>query len=606
MRPLVPDAPDLTYERGFSMELSRRNFVAGAAGAMVLGAGASLALATEETEDAMEAAKEVGTSGGESVSNADIFARPYTDEYVIDVTSKGLPKWSFEIAPDPIPEDQITETIEDDIIVIGSGMAGICVAASAAEQGASVTLFSASSQPISRGGSNFSAYNKVIEEYGIERLDPVPFFYREEKAASFAIDQQMWMRGYNNSEEAMNWVIDIVRSKDVEVFLERDNINEGGPDYAIAFGAKGDDSGSASTGQQNAVEAMAEYATECGATIIYDTVAKQLIREDNNTGCRDRRRRLQKADGSYVKFVGKSIVMAMGGFCADKNMLAKYMPQVIPLVGLESSRGRLQHRLRADRHLRRRRPQDGPVGRRRLAALQHRPHHAGRLDRLQRAPRLPPGPERQHEHRALSARGHDLALQRRTTCSPSRSTRHGASGPPTTPRMSSTTATSGTSSTRAMMCPPPRPTKMIERWDGDSTVIKADTLDDLAAQTGLDAEKLKAAVTRYNELVEKGEDEDFHKDPSYLIKIDENGPFYAAQNYPMFMSTEGGLNTNYHLQVCDANDTPIPGLYNVGQMIGNMYANNYNFSIPGNSYGINCITFGYLLGRDLANGVFDA
>ena len=148
--------------------------------------------------------------------------------------------------------------------------------------------------------------------------------------------------------------------------------------------------------------------------------------------------------------------------------------------------------------------------------------------------------------------------------------------------------------------------EMIEKWDGDSTVVKADTLDDLAAQTGLDAEKLKAVVARYNELVEKGEDEDFHKDPSYLIKIDENGPFYAAQNYPMFMSTEGGLNTNYHLQVCDANDTPIPGLYNVGQMIGNSEIARYNFSIPGNSYGINCITFGYLLGRDLANGVFDA
>jgi len=147
---------------------------------------------------------------------------------------------------------------QDDIIVVGSGMSGLCVAASAAEAGASVTLFSASSQPISRGGSNFSAYNKVIEEYGIERLDPVPFFWREEKAASFSIDQQMWMRGYNNSEEAMNWVIDIVRSKDVEVFLESDNRLDGGPDYAIGFGAKGDDpSASASTGQQNAVVAVA-------------------------------------------------------------------------------------------------------------------------------------------------------------------------------------------------------------------------------------------------------------------------------------------------------------------------------------------------------------
>jgi fumarate reductase flavoprotein subunit len=73
----------------------------------------------------------------------------------------------------------------------------------------------------------------------------------------------------------------------------------------------------------------------------------------------------------------------------------------------------------------------------------------------------------------------------------------------------------------------------------------------------------------------------------------------------MFMSTVGGLNTNVNMQVCDASDAPLPGLYNVGQMTGNMYANNYNFAIPGNCYGINCITYGYLLGRDLADNKFD-
>ena len=39
-------------------------------------------------------------------------------------------------------------------------------------------------------------------------------------------------------------------------------------------------------------------------------------------------------------------------------------------------------------------------------------------------------------------------------------------------------------------------------------------------------------------------------------------------------------------------------------MIGDMYANEYNFAIPGNSYGINCLTFGYTLGHRLAAGDF--
>ena len=147
---------------------------------------------------------------------------------------------------------------------------------------------------------------------------------------------------------------------------------------------------------------------------------------------------------------------------------------------------------------------------------------------------------------------------------------------------------------------------MVALWDAGGSYYKADTLEELAELLGLDAAKLKDVVARYNELVDLGEDLDFHKNPDYLIKINEEGPFYAAQNFPMFMSTVGGLNTNVSMQVCDGNDEPIPGLYNVGQMTGNMYANNYNFAIPGNCYGINCITYGYLLGRDLASGAFDA
>ncbi len=72
----------------------------------------------------------------------------------------------------------------------------------------------------------------------------------------------------------------------------------------------------------------------------------------------------------------------------------------------------------------------------------------------------------------------------------------------------------------------------------------------------------------------------------------------------MFMTVMGGLRTNHKLQVCEEDDTPIEGLFNVGCMVGDMYANTYNFAVPGHSYGINCITFGYLLGHDLANGEF--
>ncbi|MBR2835154.1 MAG: FAD-dependent oxidoreductase [Coriobacteriales bacterium] len=551
-----------------SKNMSRRSFLQGA--------GAAAAAATMGAGTAFAA------------------GAPVAEDYVISLKN-GLPKWSFEIPPAPISDDEIAEVIEDDIIVVGAGMSGMCCAASAAESGASVTLFSASSQPISRGGSNFSAYNKVIEEYGIERLDPVDFFYHEERAASFTIDQQMWMRGYNNSEEAMNWVIDIVRSKEVEVFLESDNRYDNGPDYAIGFGAKGDNSASASTGQQNAVVAMEEYALENGAKIIYDTVAKQLVR-DPESG-RVTAVIAEKADGSYVKFVAnRGIVLATGDFSANKEMIAKYCPQVLPLVGTEDAptdynRGFALTGLY---------PGDGQkmglwIG----AAWQH----------TSVAPMMQGSWGGSYEplgfHQGLNVNMNTERYQREDMSSPY-SANHLITQPGHrswgiwTANFAQAIIDAGYEWRRfgaRYETTPSTAEQLIAQWDAS---MKYETIEELAEKCGLDAEKLHAVIDRYNELCEIGEDLDFHKPAQFLIPILPEGPFYATRNSPMVMTVMGGLNTNQWMQVCDEDDQPIPGLFNIGHMTGNMYANNYNFAIPGNCYGINCITYGYLVGKDLA------
>lgn len=84
----------------------------------------------------------------------------------------------------------------------------------------------------------------------------------------------------------------------------------------------------------------------------------------------------------------------------------------------------------------------------------------------------------------------------------------------------------------------------------------------------------------------------------------------AASSGPI---SRGGSNFAKYSKVCEESGIElcryrmrtmrlIPCLFNVGAMIGDMYANTYNFAVPGISYGINCLTFGYLLGRDPAEG----
>ena len=48
-------------------------------------------------------------------------------------------------------------------------------------------------------------------------------------------------------------------------------------------------------------------------------------------------------------------------------------------------------------------------------------------------------------------------------------------------------------------------------------------------------------------------------------------------------------------------DEIIPGLYAVGTIVGDMFANYYTFMPSGINLGSTCVTFGYLTGKEIAN-----
>lgn len=54
----------------------------------------------------------------------------------------------------------------------------------------------------------------------------------------------------------------------------------------------------------------------------------------------------------------------------------------------------------------------------------------------------------------------------------------------------------------------------------------------------------------------------------------------------MLLVVLGGTRTNIDLQALDANDEPIPGLFNVGTMIGDFYSGVYTFAFPRHMGGI--------------------
>ena len=94
------------------------------------------------------------------------------------------------------------------------------------------------------------------------------------------------------------------------------------------------------------------------------------------------------------------------------------------------------------------------------------------------------------------------------------------------------------------------------------------------------------------------EDTDYYKKPVFLTPV-KQGPFYALKVGPALLAVCGGLKCNNDFQCLDENGEVIEGLYVLGNIMGDITAVDYPINVAGNSHG-RCITFGYLLGHELA------
>ena len=134
------------------------------------------------------------------------------------------------------------------------------------------------------------------------------------------------------------------------------------------------------------------------------------------------------------------------------------------------------------------------------------------------------------------------------------------------------------------------PQGQLERFDQQiekGNAFKADTLEELADMMGFAGEAkdtFLATVARYNELVEKGEDEDFGKLPLHLSKI-EKAPFYGFWMGACLLTTEQGILINEKAQAIDENREPIPGLFVTGDCSGGFFVNNYPCLMAGIAMG---------------------
>ena len=128
--------------------------------------------------------------------------------------------------------------------------------------------------------------------------------------------------------------------------------------------------------------------------------------------------------------------------------------------------------------------------------------------------------------------------------------------------------------------------------DGHSYV--ADTLEELAAEIGVDPEALVATVEEYNAGMEAGSDA-FGKSASAQSVI-TTGPFYASLRTPTVHYTMGGIKIDTDAHVLNADGEPVPGLYAAGEVASGIHGNN---RLGGNAYP-DIMTFGRIAGINAA------
>jgi len=503
-------------------------------------------------------------------------------------------KWAFEIPPAPIGDSMIAETVNADLVVIGEGMSGLCTALSAAEEGVDTIIVTASSKPVGRGGSVFAVNSKVMERLGHPRFDPTDFFLEEFAANSFNIDQRKWYSFYNNSEESMNWLIDMLEADGVRIDLENGNEDDPHSPTMQPIGTHaffGGDESFAGIGITFVLKSLEKNYYGRGGRVAYRTVARQLVK-DGATG-RISGVIATDQDGRYIKYAAKkAVVLATGDFSANRDMMAKYCPAYARYFtsgnadydvgffekGLYKGEGHLMA-LWAGAAWQRTFP-NAPLiqGSRTCSNMPYGAHRGLRLNKNgerfmnedSNAPYTALAVLREPDQTAFIVWGTNYAYEIGWHA-------HG--------------------STRGSAATPPE--KVIQIWESEvekGNLVKADTLEGVLDQLGLPRDKALKEIDRYNGFCRAGADADFYKKAKYLKEIRET-PFYGGSiGQYRFFSVLGGPRTNHNMQICDENDKPLGGLYAAGTMIGDMFANCYNFRIAGHNYGV-CLTFGYLTGK---------
>jgi hypothetical protein len=481
----------------------------------------------------------------------------------------------------------IAETIESDVIVIGAGTGGAYVAASLLEKGIKVILLEKNSTVSTLRNDWGAVDSKWQVEEGV-KLDKAAILHYHAMYSANRIDQRLPRIWANESGAAITWIGELLEKRGAKFYYE------GGyePDFSPAVHPKfpTGHSGDFAAGTDGA-KIMKEYIEELGGVYYFDTSFVKFEHEGKKVTAAI----ATNKEGKNIRFVGKKgIVLSTGGYQNNPTMMNALQPADVmimtkPMPGAISG--------------------DGIKACLWMGAAMDECHSSMLFDRMGLLPNETPATMTVPGFFWLGSQPWlkvNLLGERFTNESgPYDFILHAAARQPgatycaimDSAWFEQVTQFSTTGCSRIYPFPNGSPndvfkTAGLESTGTDLAVIKeewtkilqglidsghlqmADTPEALAAKLNIPADTFKATFNRYNELAEKGVDEDFYKDAYRLLPL-KSGPYYGIRLTGWHLCTLDGIRIDTQMRPLDAMNEPFEGLSVIGDSSGSYFAHTY-------------------------------
>lgn len=490
----------------------------------------------------------------------------------------GKKVYSFDNPPAPVAESDIKATKTADVVVLGAGVSGFCAALSASEGGAKVIQIEKRNTFMYHGGWNGVIGDRLHEQQGVA-LNRELIVNEIMRFAAFHNDQRLVMMWANNSGRVMNKLLDLADANGIKYRVATDVKSWSSYQEfptAVQFLPE----------MQKTLASMLEKEVLAkGVDLMYETQAIYLLKDDAGTKVTGV---IAKGKDGYIKVnANKAVIICTGGYVNNQEMFEKYEPRGLKVKSSMYSEGT-------------------DMGEGINMGI-----WAGGVKQETTCPMLWDGLVENNPMFISIARQPWLYVNLNgerygNEDAPYGYTANQDINQPNNEKWSIWDANwkddvkkfGGTVCENMDGSLPFWTDKSYDHYKEAGNIIEANTIEELADLMKIPKEAFLASVKRYNELVEKGVDDDFCKDAKKLTAI-KQAPFAACKVGTGTLVTLDGLQINPNMQVLDANKKPIPGLYAAGNASGNFFSNDYSIMITGVSHG-RALTFGWVAGENAA------